>query len=467
MKASKPISPFRLCSLLRREKNPNLALQIFRNPNPDLNPPPGKLFRYSLLSYDLIITKLGRAKMFDQMEQMLHQMKQETRFAPPEIIFCNVISFYGRARLPDRALQVFDEIPAFRCQRTVKSLNSLLDVLFKCGEFEKMSRLFVGFENYATPDACTYNILIKACCANECLDDAWKVFDEMSRKGVRPTTVTFGTLIYWLCSNFRLKEAFKLKYDMVVIHGVVPDQYVYTSLIKGLCKIGEMTSAFELKEEMVMKKIKPDSAVYSTLISGLFNAGRKELVSGLLEEMSEYGCKPDTVTFNAMIHGLCKEKNFEAAYRVLDEMTEKDCEPDVISYNVIIGGLCKDGKWREANDLLEDLPRRGCTPDVVSYRTMFDGLCDWRQFNEASLVLDEMIFKGFAPRLASTQKLVEGLCEAANAELLGTVLTSLGKGKGNFLHVDIWGMLVDMVCKKEKLSNVSELVDNLVKQCCN
>ncbi|CAN6717549.1 unnamed protein product [Malus baccata var. baccata] len=453
MKSSRSISPFRLCSLLRREKNPNLALQLFQNFNPDTETPPGQPFRYSLLSYDLIITKLGRAKMFDRMEQILHQMKQETRFYPPEIIFCNVISFYGRARLPDRALQVFDEIPAFRCQRTAKSLNSLLDALFKCGEFAKMRRFF-----------CTYNILIKACCANECFDDARKVFDEMFRRGVRPSTVMFGTLIYRLCSNFRLKEAFKLKYDMVVIHGVVPNLYVNTSLIKGLCKIGEMNLAFRLKEEMATKKIKPDSAVNSTLISGLYNAGRKEEVSGLLDEMRLYGCKPDTVTFNALIHGLCKEKNFEAAYRVLDEMAEKGCEPDVISYNTIIGGLCKEGKWREANDLLEDLPRRGCTPDFVSYRTMFDGLCDWRQFKEAGLVLDETVFKGIAARLASTRKHVEVLCEEGSAELLGTVLTSMGKRKGKFLHVDMWGMLIDMVCKKEKLANVFKLVDSLVVQ---
>lgn len=90
--------------------------------------------------------------------------------------------------------------------------------------------------------------------------------------------------------------------------------------------------------------------------------------------------------------------------------------------------------------------------------------CDWRQFKEAALVLDEMVFKGFEPRLASTQKLVEVLCEEGSAGLLGTVLTSLGKGKGKFLHVDMWGMLTDMVCKKEKLANVFKLVDSLVMQ---
>ncbi|KAL6175336.1 hypothetical protein ACLB2K_051977 [Fragaria x ananassa] len=104
IKASKSISPFRLSSLLRNQKDPALALQLFQNPNPDSNAQPQKPFRYSLISYDIIISKLGRAKMFDQMEQILGQMKQETHLSPPEIIFCNVMSYYGRARLPDRAL---------------------------------------------------------------------------------------------------------------------------------------------------------------------------------------------------------------------------------------------------------------------------------------------------------------------------------------------------------------------------
>ncbi|XP_008244018.1 PREDICTED: putative pentatricopeptide repeat-containing protein At1g53330 [Prunus mume] len=462
MNASKSLSPFRFSSLLRLQKDPILALQLFQNPNSDSTPQPKKPFRYSLLSYDLIITKLGRAKMFDQMDQILHQLKQETRFAPPEIIFCNVISFYGRAHLPDRALQMFDEIPTFRCHRTVKSFNSLLNALLRCGEFEKMWKFFVCIDKYAAPDACTYNILMKACCSNEYLDDAWKVLDEMSRKGIPPNSVTMASLIYCLCSNLKLKEAFTLKEDMARVYGVPPTIFVYTSLMKGLCKIGEMSLAFRLKEEMIMRKIKPDAAVYSTLISGLFKLGRKGEVFGLLEEMSEYGCKLNTVTYNAMINGFCKEKDFEAAYKVLDEMVEKGCEPDVISYNAILGGLCQEGKWSEANDLFEDLPRRGCTPDVVSYRIMFTGLCDCRQFREAALILDELIFKGYAPYRLSAHKLVEGLCREGDMELLRTVLTSLGNG--NVLHVDTWAMVISMVCKKKKLSNASKLVDTLLVQ---
>ncbi|GMY33580.1 putative pentatricopeptide repeat-containing protein At1g53330 [Fagus crenata] len=456
MKPSKPISTFRLSSLLRLQKDPTLALQLFQNPNSN----PTKPFRYSLLSYDLIITKLGRAKMFDKMEQILQQLNQETRFSPTEIIFCNVISFYARARLPDCALQTFFRIPDFRCHRTVKSLNSLLDALSKCGEFHKVREMFLGIHKYGTPDACTYNILIKACCRSGSFDDACNVFDEMRRKGVCPNVVTFGTLIYQLCLNFKLKEAFKLKEYMVKVYGVKPNVFVYTSMIKGLCGIGELSLAFSLKEEMVRNKLKLDSAVYSTLISVLFEVERKEEAFGLLEEMKDVGCKPDTVTYNVMINGFCKEKNFEAAFRILDEIVAKGYKPDVISYNVIIGSLCKEGKWSEARDLLEDMPRRGIPPDVVSYRTLFDGLCDWMQFKEAAFVLDEMIFKGFVPRHASINMLVDGLCQEGNMELLLTVLDSLGKG--NNIGVDTWKMAIFMVCKKDKLSNSSNVIDTLV-----
>lgn len=324
-----------------------------------------------------------------------------------------------------------------------------------------MEKLFEGVEDYGTPDACTYNILIKAACGSEDLDNACKVFDEMRRKGVHPTDVTLGTLIHKLCSSLRVKEAFELKDQWERVHGVLPNAFVYASLMKGLFGIGEMTLAFGLKEEMVRKSIQLDSAVYSTLISALLKAGRKGEVSGLLKEMSEYGCKPNTVTYNAMIHGYCKEKDFEAAYRVLDEMVEKGCKPDAISYNVIIDALCKAGKWSEANLLFQDLPRRGRNPDVLSYRMLFSGLCDWGQFKEAAFILDEMIFMGYAPNYARTHKLVEGLCQEGNTELLGTVLSSLGKG--NALHGDTWKMVISTVCK-EKLLNVSELVDTLIVQ---
>ncbi|PPS06465.1 hypothetical protein GOBAR_AA14181 [Gossypium barbadense] len=356
MKIPKPISPFRLSSLLGTQKDPTLAFNLVKNPNPDLRPT-AKPFRYSLLSYDLIITKLGRVKMFQEMEQVLHQLKSDTRIVPEEIIFCNVIKFYGRAKLHERALQLFDEMPQYRCPRTVKAVNSLLHALLKSEKFDDMKQVFLGMEKYARPDACTYNILIHACCLNGCLDDAWNLFDEMQRKGVKPD---------------KIKEAFKLKNDMVKIHKVSPNTRLYEGMITGLCSVGELTWALRLKDEMITNNMKPNSAMYNTLISGLFNVGRQDEAYGVFDEMELNGIKPDTTTYNVMINELCKMGNG------VKQMI----------YSKIYQG------------------RQGCKPDVVSYRMLFDGLCGGSQLKKAAFILDEMVFKGYVPHSASTWLMV-------------------------------------------------------------
>ncbi|KAI3427591.1 uncharacterized protein J3R85_009432 [Psidium guajava] len=454
-RSAKRASPFRLSSLLRSEKDPSLALELFKSLNPG---PETKPFRYSLLSYDLIITKLGRAKMFDEMEQVLAQLGQETRFSVPEPLFCQVISFYGRARLFDGALRTYRSMPSFRCRRSVKSLNSVLHALLKCREFDRMDEVLNEFKDFASPDACTGNILIKSLCGSGRLEDAREVLDEMPLRWIRPDEVTFLTLINGLCSNSMLEEAFKLKDDMVRVHGIWPDARLYASLIKGSCKVGDVNMAFGLKEEMMRERIKVDAAIYSTLIHALFKVGRTGEVSKLLEEMRENGCKPDTVTYNVLISGSCKKKDFDKAYRLLDAMAENGCKPDVTSYNVILGELRKEGKLDEAADLFEDMPRRGCTPDVVSYRILFSGLCEKMQLKEAAFLLDEMVFKGYTPHDASIYKLVDLLCRERNHELLLTVLRSLRKGKA--IKADYWTGMISLACKNSEFSSV-KLVDHL------
>ncbi|KAL6506860.1 hypothetical protein OROHE_022297 [Orobanche hederae] len=459
MQNLRKISPFRLSSLLRLEKDPKLALQLFLNPNPNDPNPNAKSFRYSPLSYDLIISKLGRARMFPEMENIVDKLKKDERVTPEEVLFCNIITFYGRARLPCKALQVFDEIPSFRCQRTVKSANTLLNSLLTCREFDRMREVFSGIEKYAIPDACTYNILINACCVRSDLERAWEVFDEMRRRGIEPNVVTFGTLITGLCANLELNKAFSLKRRMEREFKIKPNAHIYIPLIKGLCNVDHLNKAIELKDEMLRNELKLDPAVFSTLISGYFKVGRKNEISGLLEEMGRHGCKPNTVTYNAMIHGYCQEKEIDSAFNALNnEMEKEGCKPDVISYNVIINALCRERKVSEANDLFEDMPRRKCRPDVVTYRTIFEGFCDVKQFKEAASILDEMIFMGYAHDSSSVSKYINELVGGKNKELWMCLFRLV---KRNSIDRYIWRLVTSSVCR-DNCPDAHELVHKLI-----
>ncbi|GAB2234002.1 hypothetical protein Droror1_Dr00003237 [Drosera rotundifolia] len=282
-----PISPYRLSSLLRQEKNPKIALQLFLNPNPDPNLKP---FRHSLLSYDLIITKLGRAKLFNALDQMLSRLKLETRLGPPEIIFCNVITFYANGRLPDKAIEVYDSIPSFRCPRTAKSLNSLLNGMLLCGEWDHMRRIFYGFERFACPDACSYNVMIRRFRVLGDVDGARKVFDEMRVRGVCPDEVTFRVMMEALCEGFRVKEAFMMKRDIKRVYRMRVSEYVFVALIKWLCKVEEVTLAIRVKDEILEKEMEVKPVVYTTLIRCFFGLGGEGEVKGVLKEMKRNGC---------------------------------------------------------------------------------------------------------------------------------------------------------------------------------
>lgn len=397
--------------------------------------------------------------MFDEMEKIIEKLRNDTRVIPKEVIFCSIISFYGRARLHRKALQMFDQIPSFRCQRTIRSVNSMLNILLMCREFDKMMEIARVIKKYACPDTCTYNILINACCVLGDIDKAWNVFDEMRKRGFQPNVITFATLINGLCANSRLLEALKLKEMMERCFGIRPNVFVYSALIKSLSRDNKVDSAIKLKKEMVKKKVELDSAVYTTLISALFKAGRKDDGIGLLEEMRKKGCKIDLLTYNVIIYEYCSQKDFDSALNTLKEMEEKGCKPDVISYNVIIGGLCREGKLRKANDLFEDMSRRKCSPDVITYRILFDGLCDGMLFKEAAFILDEMVFNNHLPRSSSICKFVEGITKDGNSDQLRVALEILAKA--NFSDVATWTMVISSVCKNDKLSIASAFLDTL------
>ena len=134
--------------------------------------------------------------MFDEMQQIFHQLKHDTRVIPEEIIFCNVISFYGRARLLEHALQVFDEMSSFNVQRTVKSLNTLLNAMLTCGKLDRMKELFQIMEKYVSP----YHQLGTVC--NSCCN---------------PLLCSHcNPLLCWLCCMSVLKSAI-LKFWKVII----------------------------------------------------------------------------------------------------------------------------------------------------------------------------------------------------------------------------------------------------------
>ncbi|RWW45566.1 hypothetical protein BHE74_00048579 [Ensete ventricosum] len=132
------------------------------------------------------------------MENVLHEMNRETRFGPKEALFCRVISFYGRARMP----------AAFLVPPDHRSFNSLLHDAVTSRASDRCARA-------------------RGSCSTKC-----------EAKGLlRPFLLS---ALSALCANSMLDEAFRVKETTVTEYNVKPNAYIYTPLIKGLCKSGEL-----------------------------------------------------------------------------------------------------------------------------------------------------------------------------------------------------------------------------------
>ncbi|KAF7077281.1 hypothetical protein CFC21_081848 [Triticum aestivum] len=431
--AGTKFSSYHLAAALRRERDPSAALRLFLSPP---TTPVSTPFRYSLRCYDLIISKLAAARHFPAMESLLSSLRASPLQPREPLLHC-VISAYGRARLPAAARRAFAH-PAFPGPRTTRALNALLHALAVCST-PLAELLSVCRDAAIPPDACTYNILIRAAAASGgSVDHVRLLFDEMLQRRIAPTVVTFGTLVAAFCDCGRLEEAFDVKDAMAEQYNVRPNAHVYASLMKGLCQRGDVDKAVRLKEEMVADAdLVLDPAIYATLVRALFRGGRKGEVVGLLEEMKGRDIQADRVVHNAMIAGFCEDEgDLDAAFAVLDDMQNSGCKADVVSYNTLVAGLCKLGRWQDANELVEDMPRRGCPPDVVTYRMLFDGMCVAGAFHEADQVLDEMTFKGFAPSKDGATKFIQGIEREGDAVLLESVLCRLAKV--NALESSAW-----------------------------
>ncbi|KAL6619904.1 hypothetical protein ACP70R_035043 [Stipagrostis hirtigluma subsp. patula] len=457
--SAKKFSSYHLAAALRREPDPAAALRLF------LSPPtatPSTPFRYSLRCYDLIISKLAAARLFPAMESLLsrlHSAAAASALRPREQLLCRVISAYGRARLPAAARRAFEH-PAFPLPRTARALNALLNALLAC-RAPLRDLLTVCRDAGIPPDACTYNILIRAAAASGSLEHARHLLDEMLHRGIAPTVVTFGTIVAALCDAGLLDEAFQVKEAMVKRFDVMPNAYVYASLMKGLCERGDVDGAVRLKDEMKgNSELVLDSALYATLVRALFRVGRKGEVVGLLEEIKKRGIMADTVVYNAMIAGFCEDElDPNAAFAVLDDMQKSGLKADAVSYNTLVAGLCKLGRWQVASELVEDMPRRGCPPDVVTYRMLFDGMCAASEFHEADKVLDEMVFKGFAPSKDGAKKFVQGIEKEGDAVLLESVLCRLAKVRA--LESSGWEKAVDGILNDTAELRIEKQLDSL------
>ncbi|RZC50743.1 hypothetical protein C5167_019170 [Papaver somniferum] len=382
------------------------------------------------------------SKDFVNLEIVLDRMKRERRVIT-EKVFIYIFKACRNAHFPDKAVYLFDRMAEFQCRQSVRSFNSVLNVLIQEGRFDQalsfysyvvgkgippngltfnliiktrcrmglIDRAIETFRDMSCiPDLYTYSTLIDGLCKENRIEEAITLLDEMQSEGCFPNEVTYNALINGLCKKGDIARASKLVENMF-LKGCIPNEVTYNTLIHGLCLKGKLEKAVWLLDRMVADKCVPNHVTYGTIVNGLVEQGKVADAVLLLDSIEDRGHRPNEYIYSSVASGLFKEGNSEGAVRLWQKMIEKGFQPNTVLYSVLIDGLCRQGKPDEAENILPEMANHGCIANAFTYSSLMRGFFEAGNCGKALQIWKQMEHNGCSPNEVCFSVLIHGLCK--------------------------------------------------------
>ncbi|KAH7544878.1 hypothetical protein FEM48_Zijuj01G0032600 [Ziziphus jujuba var. spinosa] len=390
---------------------------------------------------------------FGSLEKVLIRMRRERRVFK-EKSFILIFRAYGKAHLADKAVELFERmVNDFQCKRTVKSFNSVLNVLIQDCHFSRALEFYshVVSAKYMNilPNVLSFNLIIKAMCKLGLVDGAIEVFREMPLKECTPDVFTYCTLMDGLCKENRIDEAVSLL-DEMQIEGCFPSPVTFNVLINAVCKKGDLARAAKLLDNMFLKGCVPNEVTYNTLIYGLCLKGKLDKAVSLLDRMVRSKCVPNNITYGTLINGLVKQGRSVDGAHVLISMEERGIQANEYVYSALISGLFKEGKYEEATRFWNQMKEKGCKPNAVVYGALIDGLCREGNPDKAEDVLAEMESFGFEPNAFAYSSLMKGFFQKGDSHK-AILLWKKMENKNAMCNKFCYSVLIHGLCGEGKI----------------
>jgi pentatricopeptide repeat protein len=288
------------------------------------------------------------------------------------------------------------------------------------------------------PSVFLYNAVIGKLGKARRIDDCLFYFGDMQAKNIRPSSVTYGTLVNALCRTSEERFAEEMFNEMESMPNYRPRAAPYNSIIQYFLNTKrDRVKVLEYYERMKMRGIKPTSHTYKLLIEA--NASLEPInlsaAEAILEEMRVAGIQPEAVHYGTLIHAKgCVMHDMNAAratfdsvvangsIRVTDNLYQNLLESMVANHlvaetdavlndmrarrvsmtpyiaNTLIHGWAGEGDIDKAKSIYESLGRERREPST--YEAMTRAYLAGGDQEGARGVVKEMLSKGYPSAVA-------------------------------------------------------------------
>uniref|UniRef100_A0A7S4RPL2 PROP1-like PPR domain-containing protein n=1 Tax=Ditylum brightwellii TaxID=49249 RepID=A0A7S4RPL2_9STRA len=251
-------------------------------------------------------------------------------------------------------------------------------------------------QSNVTPNIVTYNAAIRACAEGQDLIGAFELVDELIACGLKPTIVTYGSLMT-ACERVGSVEAasnvfkrMRTQNDEEEEEEMQPNEIIYGAAISCCRKARQPDRAFLLLRRMIKDGLFPNAATFNTVILAHTEGKKPNLDQAILiyrlmksqklaaasssgstsfppsSFSTEFNtttpifCKPNRQTYNILIQSLSSNRRPEEAELFLRKMRLEDgFVPDVDLYTVTVTAYERNGQPMKALRLMESMREDG------------------------------------------------------------------------------------------------------------
>lgn len=282
------------------------------------------------------------------------------------------------------------------------------------------------------PSSFLYNALIGKLGKARRIDDCMFYFSEMRARGIRPTSVTYGTIVNACCRVSDQVFAEQLFDEMESMPNYKPRPAPYNSLMQFfLTTKRDSAKVLSYYERMRSLNIEPTMHTYKLLIDTYATLEPINLTAaeGVLETIRTSGQKPEPVHYASLIHAKgCTLHDMNGARRTFDEVLAKgDVRPQACLYQALFESMVANHTVADTEPLLQSMAANGVAMTPYIANTLIHGWATEKNIGKSKAIYESV---GMQKREPSTyEAMTRAYLTAENREGAVSVVNEM-KGRG-------------------------------------
>lgn len=299
------------------------------------------------------------------------------------------------------------------------------------------------------PSSFLYNALIGKLGKARRIDDCLFYFSEMRNLGIRPTSVTYGTIVNALCRVSDEKFAEELFEEMESMPNYKPRPAPYHSMMQFfLTTKRDRSKVLAYYERMRAKRIEPTTHTYKLLIDtyATLEPIDMEAAESVLERVRNGGAVPEAVHYSSLIHAKgCVAHDMEGARRLFDSvLADARIRPQACLYQALFESMVANHQIADTDAILADMQARRVEMTPYIANSLIHGWALAQNIEKAKAIYEAVpesrrepstyeamtrAYMAVEDRAAAMGVVNEGLSRGYPAAVAGKILELVGGGR--------------------------------------